>query len=85
MEIREITVGLEQGLHSRPATQMAKTAARFRCEATLSKNGETGNVRNVLELLCLEVAKGDIVTLRTKGPDKKEALSSLAKILAEGE
>ena len=49
------------------------------------QNGErSANARSVTSLMALEVAGGDKVVLVAKGPDAKEAVDKLTRLIAAG-
>ncbi len=70
---------LPNGLHARPASQLAEHALRFACEITLTnvRSGSVANAKSVLALIASDIREGDPCRLRTDGPGAAEALASL--------
>ena len=61
------------GLHARPAAIFARTASDY--DADVQLNGVDAG--SVLELMSLGVKQGETVTLRSSGPQAREALDAL--------
>ena len=59
-------VGDKDGLHARPCTRVARTAAKFRCDVVAEWNGRTADATSVLELLGLN-ALGEEHLRRRRG------------------
>jgi multiphosphoryl transfer protein len=74
---------LPNGLHARPASCLAETAARFKAHATLV-NGRTGAVaglESVLDMVAAGILEGDPCVLSVAGPDEAEALAALTRFI----
>jgi phosphocarrier protein len=68
------------GLHARPATEFAATAARFHCDITVGKGELTVDAKSVLLLLTLDIRQGDRIVIRADGPDAAPAVQTLAAL-----
>ena len=71
------------GLHARPAAVVAATVRQFTSDVRLIKDGREANMRSVVSLMALEVSGGDTVTVVARGPDAKDAVDRLSRLLAD--
>ncbi len=67
----------ERGLHARPVTRIAQTASKFRCELTLTREGQTANAKSVMGMLLLACPRGAKVTVRASGADAQAAVDAV--------
>ena len=76
------------GLHLRPAGLFCKTAMQFESKITVHKKGRnedvTANAKSVLSVLGACVKSGDEIEFVCDGPDEKEALEAMLRIVEEG-
>ncbi len=72
------------GLHARAAARFVRTAARYRSEVTVSKDGTTTDGKSILGILFLAASLGSEIVITVSGEDEKEALSALVRLVAEG-
>ncbi|MTI18057.1 phosphoenolpyruvate--protein phosphotransferase [Rhodobacteraceae bacterium RKSG542] len=76
-------VKVEEGLHTRPATQFAKMAKGFDCEVEVVRNGRTANGKSAVKLMLLGVQQNETILLRTVGADEAQASEVLQKFLSD--
>ncbi len=76
-----ITVLNENGLHALPASRFVKLAEKFQSEVRLIRDGVEVSGKSIMGILTLACEKGSKIMLITEGPDEKEALAALRKIL----
>jgi len=84
-EVR-VRVGALRGLHGRPAALFAARASRLdavgvRVARADEPDGPWCDATNVLDLLSLDIARGEDVLLRTERTDDEGALAELAAML----
>ena len=72
-----------EGIHARPAVAIAKMAAAYDCEITVSADGRTCSARQMTELMALGTSKGTAVHVRAAGNDAASALSALKAYMEE--
>jgi phosphocarrier protein len=72
------------GLHARPASLFAKTAEKFESEITVEKDGIEVDGKSILGLMMLVAEKGSEILIRADGPDEKEAIDALVKLVEDG-
>ena len=74
-----------QGLHARPISRFVQTAARF--DAAVTVTGPDGTVAegaSIFSMMTLAAGHGTELVLQAEGPQAREALDALAKLVAEG-
>lgn len=83
MKQSKFTIKNEEGLHSRPASDFCQEATKYKCDVTLSKDGDDSEYdgKSILMVMCLGACKGDKITVRTNGPDEEQALEALINVL----
>ena len=80
---KELTVVNKLGIHARPASMFVRTANRFTAEVFVEKDGETINGKSIMGLMMLAAGIGSTVTIETEGPDEREAMDALLKLIAD--
>jgi phosphotransferase system HPr (HPr) family protein len=78
---RQVVVTHPEGLHARPAAEVAKAAARFRSRIDIAVGDRVANARSILSILKLGVARGQTVLLSAEGEDASEALEGLSALM----
>ncbi len=73
----EVVVLNELGLHARPATLLAKKAMEYKCELYLIKDGESFNIRSVMNILMMAAGKGARIAIRGIGDDADRAVAEI--------
>lgn len=71
----------EEGLHSRPAMLFAKEAAKFKCQVTIEKDGESFDAKSMLMVLSACVCQDDRFDLTAEGEDEEAAISALTALV----
>ena len=85
MRVRaEVVIANPQGLHLRPATAFAKTAAASGCAVTVRTPRGDANGHSVLELAMLAATAGTRMEISVEGEGCREALDALVSLVAEG-
>jgi phosphocarrier protein len=84
MPEREVQVINEAGIHARPAAEIVKTAARFRADITIVKEGLDVNARSIMGVMMLAAECGSTVLLRAEGDDAQAAIDAIADVIAAG-
>lgn len=78
---KQIIVENKTGIHARPAAVFVKTAASFKANITISKDGRTGNAKSMINILSLGLTKGSSITISAEGEDEKAAVDTLIKLV----
>ena len=69
-----------RGLHARPASQIAKTAAQFQSQTKILKGTAEADAKSVLSLLILAAGKGTVLTLSAQGEDRALVLDAIEEL-----
>lgn len=77
MKSFEYTINDELGIHARPAGLLAKEAKKFESECTITKDGKTKKLSQLMMLMSLGVKKGDTVIVAADGADEDTAIAEL--------
>jgi phosphocarrier protein FPr/phosphocarrier protein len=80
---RELTVGLEHGLHARPAARAAVALRELDAEVIVESGSRRASARSVVALMSLGARKGDLIALAASGPDAQAAMAALVQLIAE--
>ncbi|MDR1132221.1 MAG: HPr family phosphocarrier protein [Oscillospiraceae bacterium] len=82
MLTREVTINNQVGLHARPATFFIQKANEFKSSIWIEKDDRKVNAKSLLGVLSLGIVKGTSVNLVADGSDEKDALNTLAALIA---
>ena len=77
MKTFEYTIKDELGIHARPAGLLVKEAKKFESECTITKDGKTKKLTQLMMLMSLGVKQGDTVTISVDGADEDAAVAAL--------
>src|SRR6516165_11482415 len=77
----KVVITNPQGFHMRPMAAFAQLASRFESSVKVSREGQSVNGKSILDLMLLAAAQGTELTLEVAGPDGREALDALVKLL----
>lgn len=69
------------GLHARAATKLVQLAAKFPCEITVGRAGQTANAKSVMGVLLLCGSKGTVLDVEAQGPSAAEAVEKLGQLI----
>ena len=76
-----ILIANPTGLHARPAALLAQEAKRFRSSVRLRRDESEANAKSLVSIMGLNVKQGDKVVLVAEGPDAREAVAALTRLL----
>lgn len=79
---KTFTVIADSGIHARPATQLVNTASKFQSDINLEYNGKNVNLKSIMGVLSLGIAKDSTIKITAEGADAEEALNTLSDMLA---
>lgn len=69
-----------RGIHTRPATEIVKTAARYKSTVMLYHRNSEANAKSLLSILMLAAEKGTKVRIEAEGEDAEEVVSALLEL-----
>ena len=82
MKSREVTITNTIGLHARPATFFIQKANAYKSTVWVEKEDRKVNAKSLLGVLSLGIVKGTPIKLIADGPDEKEAVEALQKMIS---
>ncbi len=74
---REVVVGIEQGLHARPADLVAREARKWQSRIELVAERQRADGKSILDLLTLAAESGTRLVVEATGPDAREAVEAI--------
>lgn len=82
----EVTVKVRnrQGMHTRPAALLVKTAAKFKADFFVIKDGMEINGKSIIGVMTLAAEQGSELLLRFEGADEHEAKDAVVDLFERG-
>ncbi|PLR69458.1 MULTISPECIES: phosphocarrier protein HPr [Bacillaceae] len=77
MAEKTFKVTAESGIHARPATVLVQTASKFDADVNLAYNGKTVNLKSIMGVMSLGIAKDSEITISAAGSDENDAIAAL--------
>ena len=77
MKTFEYTIKDELGIHARPAGLLVKEAKKYESECTITKDGKTKKLTQLMMLMSHGVKQGETVTVTAEGADEDAAIAGL--------
>ncbi len=77
MKTFEYTIKDELGIHARPAGLLVKEAKKYESECTITKDGKTKKLTQLMMLMSLGVKQGETVTVTAEGADEDAAIAGI--------
>lgn len=74
---RTLTIINKLGLHARAAAKFVTTAAAFKSDIQVSRNGRTANGKSIMGMMMLAAAKNTEISISANGDDAVQALDEL--------
>ncbi|MDX1545492.1 MAG: HPr family phosphocarrier protein [Rhodothermales bacterium] len=84
MTVREVTVTNQAGVHTRPASMIVRTAAKFNAEVLIQKDGYEINGKSIIGVMTLAAEQGSTLTLVCEGQDEEAAADALVALFESG-
>lgn len=79
---KKIRVNNPQGLHARPAALFVQIANKYESDVIVKKGNDEVNGKSIMGLMTLAAEKGSAIRLKINGPDAKEAMEELEKVVS---
>ena len=77
---REVVVGIEQGLHARPADLVAREARKWQSRIEFVADRQRADGKSILDLLTLAAESGTRLVVEATGPDAREAVEAIGRL-----
>jgi phosphocarrier protein HPr len=84
VEKRQVTIRNRLGLHARAAAKLVTLCVRFQSSVVLFANGRRADGRHLIALLMLSAAMGVQVSIEASGPDEKQAVVAITRLISSG-
>ncbi|MEO8381313.1 MAG: HPr family phosphocarrier protein [Acidobacteriota bacterium] len=81
MTERDIEIKNKLGLHARAAAKLVHTSARFKSDIKIRKGDEEVDGKSILGILLLAAGRGSTIRVRADGPDERDALDAIEKLI----
>ncbi len=78
---KKLTIQNEVGLHARPAALFVQIANKYESDIVVKKGRQEVNGKSIMGLLTLAAEKGATLHIKVNGPDAKEAIQELEKVI----
>ena len=83
MVTKTITIKNKEGLHARPASEIAKEATQYTATVEININGKKYNAKSVLNIMSAGIKNSTEITVICDGVDEEKALEGLVETLKE--
>ena len=70
MTEKQVEIVNRAGIHTRPASLIVKTAAKFKSEIYIGKDGYEVNAKSIIGVMTLAAAKGSFLLIKATGTDE---------------
>lgn len=77
VEIRQVIVANDHGLHARPAGKLAQAAQSYAANILLVHEDQEVDAKSILDVLTLAAGPGDVLEIRASGDDAAAAVDGL--------
>lgn len=81
---KKVTVQNQVGLHARPATFFIQKANEYKSTVWVERDERRVNSKSLLGVLSLGIVGGTEIRVIADGPDEKEAVAVLTKMIEAG-
>lgn len=78
---QEVEIINKLGLHARASAKLTQVAGRFKSNVWVTRNGRRVNAKSIMGVMMLAAAKGSTLVVETDGPDEKEALAAVTRLI----
>ena len=84
MQQREVTIVNRHGLHARPAVKLVSVCSKYVSNVVLVVNGRRAEGRRLMAILLLSASMGTQILVQAQGPDEKEAVEAVSRLISNG-
>lgn len=81
---KEVEIVNRAGIHTRPASLIVKTAAKFKSEIYLVKDGFGINAKSIIGIMTMGASKGTKLIISADGEDEQQAVEELSELISSG-
>ena len=86
MREEKFTIVNEQGLHARPAGQIAKESRNYKSKITLTipETGKKSDAKSLMGIMTLKAKKGTVITIIADGEDEDAVIERFGELIKTG-
>ena len=84
MQQRTLKIVNRLGLHARAAVKLVSLCTRYASHIVIVANGRRANARQLIAVLLLSAGMGAQVSVEVSGPDEREAIAAVARLISTG-
>ncbi len=84
MTVRTLPITNALGMHARAAARFVHTASAFQARIAVTRGARTVDGKSILGILLLAASRGSDITVAAEGPDEREAIEALCRLVASG-
>ena len=82
--VREVTVGLCDGLEPRKTAELVQLVCEYRTEKVMvDYNGKSINPKSLMSAMYLAAPKGEVFVIKADGPEAEAAINAIEEFLKE--
>lgn len=81
---RDVMVTNKAGVHTRPASMIVRTAAKYKSDFWIHKDGYQINGKSIIGVMTLAAEQGATLTLVFDGADEEAAAAAMEQLFADG-
>ncbi|MDO9493355.1 HPr family phosphocarrier protein [Acetobacterium sp.] len=81
MQIQEVTVLNETGIHARPASMFVKAAGKFKSNIFVIKADKEINAKSIVGVMAGGITQGTTVKIKAEGEDEVNAVAELVQMI----
>lgn len=75
-----VTLNLQEGLHLRPLTQLARVAQGFASSVALRRGEQVADAKRPLDLMSLAAGCGEQLVVEADGDDSSAAVAAIVRL-----
>lgn len=72
----------KSGIHARPASMFVQEAMKFTSAVQIKARDKVADAKSILMIMGMGLSRGTEITIMADGPDEKEAVEALQKLVA---
>jgi phosphocarrier protein HPr len=84
MQQREVRIVNRLGLHARAAVKLVSLCSKYVSSFVLVVNGRRAEGRRLIAILLLSAGMGTQISIQVQGPDEKEAIEAVTRLISNG-
>lgn len=81
MKKEKIVLKNETGLHARPASELAKLAAKFNCDININVEDKKVNAKSILSIMAAGIKANTEIEIECNGDDEEIALKEIIEAI----